>query len=548
MTSTTRPIDCLIIGAGPAGLQAAYFLNKKGLDFHILERGQVGQFFRDFPRQRNLISINKVHTGLSNPETRLRFDWNSLLNDEGDLVTTRTRRYFPKADEFVSYLDDFAQARFSDRLTCGVTVTRIAKDGALFTVAAADGQTWQARSVIVATGMTKPWEAQIDGIEHAENYFDYDATPEGFRDKRVAILGKGNSAFETAESLIEEAQSIHVISPNPIKLAWNSHFVGHLRAVNTNFLDTYQLKSQNAVVDGSITRIVPENGGYTLHIAMSAAEGHEIVLHYDRVIACTGFRFDDQIFDPEIRPALRHMGKFPAMTAQWESESTPGLFFAGTLMQCRDFKKTMSGFVHGFRYNIRCLAEFVAQRLTGSVFPHQTAPLQADALSSLLIDRFSTASGIFLQPGFLGDVVVLDGPDAGAFYTDVPMHWVDEAPEFKGRTLLRGTLEFGNFGANSMHVKREHTVDGSTPDPFIHPVLRLVRDGEVLAQTHLSDHLDSDWRAAQAKDAGNGTVQRMTYVDAGQTLSGNEVARRQVAAFFAAQGLFQDTPQAIPAQ
>lgn len=547
MTAATPTFDCLIIGAGPAGLQAAYFLDRKGFDLHILERGQIAQFFRDFPRQRNLISINKVHTGLSNPETRLRFDWNSLLNDDGHLVTNVSRRYFPKADEYVDYLSEFGQ-RFSDRMTCGVAVTRISKSGDVFTVETDDGARRQARSVIVATGVTKPWQADIEGIELAENYFDYDATPARFRDKRVAVLGKGNSAFETAESLIEEAQSIHVISPNPIKLAWNSHFVGHLRAVNTNFLDTYQLKSQNAVVDGSVTRIVRDGDGYTLHIAMSAAEGHEIVLHYDHVIACTGFRFDAEILAPEIRPELRHMGKFPAMTAQWESETAPGLFFAGTIMQCRDFKKTMSGFVHGFRYNIRCLSEFVAQRLTGQAYPHRTAPLDRAALSDLLIERFSTASGIFLQPSFLGDVVVLDGPQAGAHYTDVPMHWADQAPEFKGRTLLRATLEFGNFGANAMHVKREHTVDGDTPDPFIHPVLRLVRDGEVLAQTHLSDHLDSDWRAPEAKDAGNGTVQRMTYVDAGRTLSGNEVASRQIAAFFDRHGLLVSEPQAIPAQ
>lgn len=547
MTNATKPTDCLIIGAGPAGLQAAYFLDRKGIDLHILERGEVGQFFRDFPRQRNLISINKVHTGLTNPDTKLRFDWNSLLNDEGQLVTQVSRRYFPKADEYVGYLSDFAQ-RFADRLTCGVTVTRISKDGEMFRVETDDGATRQARTVIVATGVTQPWQADIDGIDLAENYFDFDATPARFRDKRVAILGKGNSAFETAESLIEEAQAIHVISPNPIKLAWNSHFVGHLRAVNTNFLDTYQLKSQNAVVDGSVTRIVRENDGYTLHIAMSAAEGHEIVLHYDHVVACTGFRFDPEIFDPEIRPEMRHMGKFPAMTAEWESEVAPGLFFAGTIMQCRDFKKTMSGFVHGFRYNVRCLTEFVVNRLTGQAFPHGVAPMDRAALSELLIERFSTGSGIFLQPSFLGDVVVLDGPDAGAHYTDVPMQWADQAPEFAGRTLLRATLEFGNFGANAMHVKRAHTVDGDTPDPFIHPVLRLVRDGEVLAQTHLSDNLDSDWRAPTQKDAGNGTVLRMTYVDAGRALSGQEVASRQIAAFLDRHGLFVPMPQAIPAQ
>ena len=53
-------MDCLIVGAGPAGLQAGYLMHKRGLDVHILERGDVGQFFRQFPRHRTLISINKV--------------------------------------------------------------------------------------------------------------------------------------------------------------------------------------------------------------------------------------------------------------------------------------------------------------------------------------------------------------------------------------------------------------------------------------------------------------------------------------------------------
>lgn len=547
METANHVTDCLIIGAGPAGLQAAYFLDRKGIGFRILERGAVGQFFRRFPRHRMLISINKVHTGLSNPDTKLRFDWNSLLNDEGQMFTDVSRRYFPDADDYVGYLDAFAE-RFADRISCGVEVTRIGKEGELFTVETGDGATHHARTVIVATGVSRPWHADIEGIGLAEQYHDFDPTPERFRDKRVAILGKGNSAFETAESLIEEAQAIHVVSPNPVKFAWNTHFVGNLRAVNNNFLDTYQLKSQNAVVDGAVTRIEKEGDGLTLHVAMSAAEGHEIVLHYDHVIACTGFRFDDSILDPAIRPEMRHMGKFPAMTAEWESEAAPGLFFAGTIMQCRDFKKTMSGFVHGFRHNVKCLAEFVAGRVTGQPYPHGTAPLDRPALGGLLIERISTASGMFLQPSFLGDAIVLDGPEAGAHYTDVPMHWADEAPEFRGRTVLRVTLEFGNFGPDPMHVKRAHTTDGDAADPFIHPVLRLVRDGEVLAQAHLSDHLDSDWRAPGAKDAGAGTVQRMTYVDAGRTLSGNEVAERQIADFFDRAGLFTATPVAVPAQ
>ena len=55
-------VDYLVIGAGPAGLQAAYFLKHFGLDYAVVEASaQAGSFFRRYPRGRRLISINKRH-------------------------------------------------------------------------------------------------------------------------------------------------------------------------------------------------------------------------------------------------------------------------------------------------------------------------------------------------------------------------------------------------------------------------------------------------------------------------------------------------------
>src|SRR5262245_54699690 len=104
-------MDYLVIGAGPAGLQIGYFLEQAGRDYLILEAGGTpGTFFRTFPRHRKLISINKRHTGWDDPERNLRTDWNSLLSDDPALLFTRySERYFPDADDFVRYLEDFAR-------------------------------------------------------------------------------------------------------------------------------------------------------------------------------------------------------------------------------------------------------------------------------------------------------------------------------------------------------------------------------------------------------------------------------------------------------
>ncbi|NRB03759.1 MAG: NAD(P)-binding domain-containing protein, partial [Rhodobacteraceae bacterium] len=267
MAETQGVLDVCIVGAGPAGLQTAYFLREKGMRIALLERTDaVSGFFRKFPRQRNLISINKVNTGLSDPEARLRYDWNSLLgDDETPLFTAYSRKYFPKADVLVDYLDDFAEP-LRDIIHCNKDAVRICKADTGYAVHCADGSVFEARQIVVSTGVTLPWLPELKGLDLVEQYTTYDPSPERFDDKRVLILGKGNAAFETAESLIEHAQAIHVMSPQPIKFAWNTHFVGHVRAVNTNFIDTYQLKSQNAVIDAEAQEITRDADG-TYHVS-----------------------------------------------------------------------------------------------------------------------------------------------------------------------------------------------------------------------------------------------------------------------------------------
>lgn len=410
VTLVSTHVEYLIIGAGPAGLQAAWFLRQSGDRYLVLERDSVpGSFFATYPRHRKLLSINKVYTGCPEPEARLRFDWNSFLEDESaPRFAGWSQDYFPDADALVRYAADFARRNeLAIRYDSGVR--SVAWREGVFRVETANGEVFTCDRLIVASGL-RPRVPTFEGVELCDTYDAMPVDPAAYRDKKVIILGKGNSAFETAEALTATTRKIQIVGPKPVTLAWKTHFVGDVRAVNNNFLDTYHLKAQNNVLDGRVQKVSRDpSGALSVEIYFDSRKC-AYTYSADHVILCTGFCFDTSIFEEGCAPEMRADGKLPMMTHEWESLNVPGLFFAGTLMAMRDDKKTMSSFIHGFRHNIEALDQIFARRFRGGDWRRkQTVAREGAAISKALIERLSVGADIFLQPGFLCDLLVV-GP------------------------------------------------------------------------------------------------------------------------------------------
>ncbi len=83
--------------------------------------------------------------------------------------------------------------------------------------------------LLVSTGLWVPQQVDFLGSDLVEGYESIPTDPEEFKDQAVLILGKGNSAFETAQSILGRASRIHLYSPSPVRLAWETHYVGDLR-------------------------------------------------------------------------------------------------------------------------------------------------------------------------------------------------------------------------------------------------------------------------------------------------------------------------------
>ena len=493
-------VEYLVIGAGPAGLQLGYFLQRSGRSYLILERDEKpGTFFSTFPRHRKLLSINKRYTGIGQASTKLRWDWNSLLSGANGLsFRDYSESYFPDADDMVNYLEDFA---CHNRLNIkfGVEAVGVSRESDQFIVVDESGVEYTCKWLIVASGLAQHFQPDIPGIELAETYMDVSVDASDFTDMRVLIIGKGNSAFETAERLIETTAAIHLVSPSSLRLAWQSHHVGDLRAVNNNVLDTYQLKSQNAVIDGEVASISKSKSGKQYDVTIDYRHSPETeTITYDRVIACTGFSFDNSILESLGSVSMSHSGRFPQQTSSWESVDIPGLFFAGTLMQVRDYRKSASAFIHGFRYNLRALHRILEYRNHGVAWPYRNASRDPESLSRTVISRVNSTSSLWHQFGVIGDLIVLAEPHSQVkHFESVPVEYIHESDLWGNSDYFVVTLEFGaghdlKDPFNSARVARDD-VQNANESTFLHPVVRRFHKTSMVAEHHVIEDIEAVW-------------------------------------------------------
>jgi thioredoxin reductase len=498
--------DYVIVGAGPAGIQMGYFLGRANRNYLILEASDsAGSFFATQPRHRTLLSINKRFNWFPEDDFNMRHDWNSLLTDDYSLLfRDYSDELYPTADDLQRYIMDFAE-KFAIRIQYNTRVTSIARsaDGSSnFVLTDATDAQYRCKCLLMATGAVGPYiPDDIEGIELAAGYEDHELDPSFYENKRVTIIGRGNAAFEVANHLAGHAAVIHLsLGGKQVKHAWQTHFVGDLRAINNTVYDMYQLKSLHATIGQKITKITKQKDGTFVvdweidlphWTPPGTVKGTRI---YDHVIRCTGWRYVDTMpFAPDIVPAVDEKGKYPVLSSCWES-SVPDLFFIGTTMGGRD-RKAASGFIHGFRYNIRTLFHLLEERYDNVPLPTREFKLKdlddLNTLAEFVIQRISTTSALYQLYGVMGDVLVFS-PGKATFFYEAPMDYVLERPDFTTETeMMTITLDFGfdKYPAGTNTLDFIDLSNGAECAAFLHAIFRHYADGELVEETNLDETL-----------------------------------------------------------
>ena len=198
----------LVVGAGPSGISAAYYLERAGIPYQVVEK------------------TDKPASTWANLYPSLRLNTAGFVSHlPGQRMPLRYGIY-PLGRDFYRYLTDY-MSRHSFNIEYGVEVLRAAPEGDLWRVetrkvGSEEQKSDLYRNVIIASGrFGNPYLPKISGVEtfdgqylHAHDFTD----PQEFAGRRVLVVGNGPSGVDIAVALVGVAET-------PVLLAIRSDIV-----------------------------------------------------------------------------------------------------------------------------------------------------------------------------------------------------------------------------------------------------------------------------------------------------------------------------------
>lgn len=342
----------IVLGAGPAGLSIGYELSRRGIDYLILEKGQVaGESFAHYPR--NIFFGPWRNNTL--PGSKVAWNW-------------ALRRATQPA--YTWYLGEYAR-RNELPIQFGCEVTQVLRDGPGFELHTTLG-TYRCQLLVNCSGyFSTPNFPHYPGQEraslkfmHSQNYRDADdlARLLGGHGGRVLVVGGGLTAGETVMDLYRRGYAVSlshrsrlVFGPSPWVEALTSPW--HWLVERVAIASDIRLNSNPPMAGGEIERLIKRGRIPTYPgIASFADDTVHFVdgqsAAFDAVIYATGYFYTTRHLRsllPEGEIELKDM----------ESEKVKGLFFLG-LDQQRTYR---SRFLRGIRADARKLGKLIEERL-----------------------------------------------------------------------------------------------------------------------------------------------------------------------------------------
>lgn len=138
-------------------------------------------------------------------------------------------------------------------------------------------------------------------------------------------------------------------------------------------------------------------------------------------------------------------------------------------------RKSASGFIHGFRYNIRSLSKLLQQRYEDKPYPKEIITINhLPNLLKKIYERFSIGDGIYQLYSLLGDKLVFNEQEKNIeWYKEMPIKYIQKEINPNKHTFIL-SLDFGfNHypGLTSLDFMRPSDPNNTEKAAFLHPIV-----------------------------------------------------------------------------
>lgn len=310
--------DVLVVGGGQAGLALGYYLRREGVDFAVLdgEEGPGGAWRHGWASLR-----------LFSPASSSSLPGWRMPASVGEA---------PGRDEVVDYLARYEE-RYDLPVERPVEVREVGRIPGGFRVETSAGERY-ARAVVMATGTWRaPRWPELPGGEEFRGRILHSAEyrgPEGFRGRKVAVMGAGNSGVQIVADLLGTAASVHWLCREPPRFLPPDVDGAHLfRQASERYRALKEgrtpppMRSLGDIVQVPPVRKALEEGGLVPEpVARRLLPGGVLLaggarLEVDDLVVATGF-------EAALGPVEDLVGSRPE-TKGTRSVSVPGLWFVG---------------------------------------------------------------------------------------------------------------------------------------------------------------------------------------------------------------------------
>jgi len=218
--------DLVIIGAGPAGISASLAAKKLGINALTLEQDSLGGTVFSFPRSK------------------------IVMTSPMDLPLHGKVRLFETSKQELLDLWQQVIEKYEIRIRENVKVETISRINGHFEISALSGEIYSARKVVLAIGRRgTPRKLNVPGEESPKVAYRL-LDPERIREKKILVVGGGDSAIEAALLLADQ---------NEVLLSYRGAAFSRLKPANKRRIAQVEQEGKVTILyQSNVGRIEPQ--------------------------------------------------------------------------------------------------------------------------------------------------------------------------------------------------------------------------------------------------------------------------------------------------